>query len=166
MLPTLPMPPARHKGMKSTKSTKPMSRDPGEVGALFGVMTELKEILETENDFLRRGMPAALSDMTERKTSLAETYTTLSHKVLARYADDIISDPALQSRLVQAGEELRGLTHENMLRLNSALEATRRRIDAVMEAIQAEEGGDRAYSQKSLPFQASRFVNPGINLKI
>jgi flagellar biosynthesis/type III secretory pathway chaperone len=112
---------------------------------LLDVMADLSDVLESENDLLRRGLPAALSDMTERKSELADEYTDLTREVLSQCGDQIAGDPALHQRLLQAGQDLRALTQENMERLEQALEATRRRIEAVMAAIRIHDGGGRTY---------------------
>lgn len=105
------------------------------ISELLNVMRELKDVLVTENDLLERGLPAGLSEVADRKIQLSEEYAELSQDALSRYAEELIADPALNARLVAAGQELRVLTAENMQRLDGALAATRRRIDSVMAAI-------------------------------
>jgi flagellar biosynthesis/type III secretory pathway chaperone len=105
------------------------------ISELLDVMSELKDVLVTENDLLERGLPAGLSEVADRKVQLSEEYAELSQEVLVRHAAELVADPDLNKRLLATGQELRALTAENMQRLDDALAATRRRIDSVMSAI-------------------------------
>jgi flagellar biosynthesis/type III secretory pathway chaperone len=105
------------------------------VTALIEVMSELSELMRAENALLERGMPAALSDMTDRKCRLADEYTDLLLVTNHRHGAAIAGDPELRNRLVEIARTLECLCRENMLRLEAAMAATRRRIDAVMAAI-------------------------------
>lgn len=105
------------------------------VTALIEVMRELAEIMQAENALLKRGMPAALSDMTQRKCELADEYTDLLMVTNHRHGAVIARDPDLRNRLLGIARDLECLCRENMLRLEAAMVATRRRIDAVMAAI-------------------------------
>lgn len=115
---------------------------------LFDVMSELKDVLIAENGLLDIGLPAALSDLTEIKSQLAEDFQELSSEILADHADEIAADPALGRRLMEAGLELRTLTQANMQRLSSALDATRRRIESVMMAIHEHDQENRTYARR------------------
>jgi hypothetical protein len=132
------------------------------IAGLFEVMDNLRDILEAENDFLRRGLPAALSDLNARKQQLTDAYADLSRSVVARYADEIMADRTLSQRLLDAGRELRDLSMENMQRLSIAIEATRSRIDAVMAAIRAHDHQTQNYGGKGLPTTSTRSVSSSI----
>jgi hypothetical protein len=119
-----------------------------DVETLLDLMSELRGIIEAENDFLKRGMPAALSKLNDIKETLSDRYTELSRSVLAAHADEIIGNPALCQPLLGAGQELRNLTAENMQRLTAAMAATRSRVDAVMAAVRVHDQKQHAYGRQ------------------
>jgi flagellar biosynthesis/type III secretory pathway chaperone len=102
-----------------------------------GVMDKLKAIIETENEFLERGMPATLLATTKRKSILSREYGALSAELLDQQAEALMADPALPVKLVAAGAELQAMSAENRDLLERAVNATRRRVDSVMEAVKA-----------------------------
>lgn len=102
-----------------------------------GVMGKLKAIIENENDFLERGLPATLLATTKRKSVLSREYGALSSEVLEAAVDHLLADPELQVKLVAAGAELQAMSKENRALLERAVNASRRRVDAVMDAVRA-----------------------------
>jgi len=102
-----------------------------------GVMDKLKAIIETENEFLERGLPATLLATTKRKSLLSREYGALSAELLDQQAEALMADPALPVKLVAAGAELQAMSAENRELLERAVNATRRRVDSVMEAVKA-----------------------------
>jgi len=113
-----------------------MDRNPA-LDNFVGVMGKLKAIIENENDFLERGLPATLLATTKRKSVLSREYGALSNEVLDTAVDQLLADPELQVKLVAAGAELQAMTTENRALLERAVSASRRRVDAVMEAVRA-----------------------------
>lgn len=115
------------------------------VDALAGVMADLADALREENELLRRGLPAGLSEVTPRKIELSDEYMGLMVLAQRHYAAEIAASPVLQRRLAKVAGELTALTDENMRRLEAAMSATRRRIEAVMTAIRGKAAKDRGY---------------------
>ena len=113
-----------------------MDRNPA-LDNFVGVMGKLKAIIENENDFLERGLPATLLATTKRKSVLSREYGALSNEVLDTAVDQLLADPELQVKLVAAGAELQAMTTENRALLERAVSASRRRVDAVMDAVRA-----------------------------
>ncbi len=109
-----------------------MDRNPA-LDNFVGVMGKLKAIIENENDFLERGLLAT----TKRKSVLSREYGALSTELLDSSVEQLLSDPELQVKLVAAGAELQAMTTENRALLQKAVSASRRRVDAVMEAVRA-----------------------------
>lgn len=130
-----------------------------DVETLLDLMGELRGVIEAENDFLRRGMPAALSQLNDTKETLSDRYTELSQSVLAAHADEIIGDPVLCQQLLGAGQELRQLTAENMQRLTAAMAATRSRIDAVMAAVRVHDQAQQTYGRQGRSNSSPRSVS-------
>ena len=138
------------------------------IAELFDVMAELKDVIAAENDLLDMGMPAALSDFNDIKSQLAEEFLELSNEVLSDYCAEIAANPVLGRRIMEAGIELRSLTQANMERLASAINATRRRIEAVMMAIRDHDRENRTYvkgKQRGMVIGA-QFVDYAVNYKI
>jgi len=110
---------------------------PAVLKEFVGVMDKLKAIIETENEFLERGLPATLLATTKRKSTLSRQYGALSSELVDRAVDQLMADPALPAKLAAAGAELQAMTAENRELLERAVAATRRRVDSVMEAVRA-----------------------------
>ena len=110
---------------------------PAVLKEFVGVMDKLKAIIETENEFLERGLPATLLATTKRKSLLSREYGTLSAELLDHKAEQLMADPALPVKLVAAGAELQAMSAENRELLERAVAATRRRVDSVMDAVRA-----------------------------
>lgn len=121
------------------------------VAHLMSVMSDLISTVETENDFLTRGMPAALSALADCKDGLTHQFVDVSRSVMATCAAEIAADEQLRQQIVGTGEVLRSITQENMRLLRQAMSATQRRIDTVMAAIRAEAGGQGTYGGKGTP---------------
>ncbi len=113
-----------------------MERNPA-LDNFVGVMGKLKAIIENENDFLERGLPATLLATTKRKSVLSREYGTLSNELLDVAVDQLLADPELQVKLVAAGAELQAMTTENRALLERAVKASHRRVNLVMEAVRA-----------------------------
>lgn len=113
-----------------------MDRNPA-LENFVGVMGKLKAIIENENEFLERGLPATLLATTKRKSVLSREYGALSNELIDSSVDQLLADPELQVKLVAAGAELQAMTTENRVLLEKAVSASRRRVDAVMEAVRS-----------------------------
>jgi hypothetical protein len=108
-----------------------------------GLIDQLIEIIGNENRQLERGVPAPLSDVIALKVSLAGEFECWVAKVRDQSIaiDDV--DPRLRAHLIKRVSVLAHDMDENVARLQAAIEATRRRIEAVMRAVreQTETGG-------------------------
>lgn len=102
-----------------------------------GVIDKLRTIIEIENEFLERGLPAGLLATTRRKSLLSREYDALSNELIEQAVDHLLADPTLPGKLVAAGSELQAMGAENRQLVQRALAATRRRVDGVMEAVRA-----------------------------
>lgn len=105
------------------------------VNEFEGVMGRLKAVIAEENELLNRGLPATLLDTTERKRQLSNEYGARGDELVEGAAGQILSDAALQERLLAATAQLYAMSEENRKLLSAALAATRRRVDRVMDAI-------------------------------
>jgi len=109
--------------------------------AFFKAMEELKAVIEGENEVLARGLPNTILELKARKAALQAQCTAL----LLEVSDDVQAlalDQALLDQLAMVTQDMRRLTDENSKLVKEATQATRRRVDAVMAAIQMAAGDE------------------------
>ncbi len=105
------------------------------IAELVALIDALIEVVREENAALAIGLPASQSRHTELKTRLAVRFEAWVADVKARRLRLHSPDQALQDRFLGRIECLRLSMEENVIRLRAAIEASQRRIDAVMAAI-------------------------------
>jgi hypothetical protein len=115
------------------------------VDALIDVVTE-------ENIALAMGLPASQSRHTARKLELADLFEMWVKEVSMKNLLLHTPNRPLQQKVLGRIDRLRISTDENMTRLRAAIEASQRRIDAVMNAI-------RAQISDNSPYGASGRIN-------
>ncbi|MBI2242053.1 MAG: flagellar export chaperone FlgN [Magnetospirillum gryphiswaldense] len=136
MLPFVPQPVATVRPARQTAE------------ALLDTVSELSELIAEENRALAAGYPAGLDSSTERKTVLAAEYAELWEDLGAEGAAMLAQDPEFSRVLMAAVVSLRSATQENATRLEAALSASRRRVEAVLEALRADGSSSRPYGAK------------------
>jgi hypothetical protein len=109
-------------------------KDPA-VSEFVGVLGELKAVIAEENELLSQGLPASMIETIGKKEQLSAKYGALGNEMVDQSAGQILSDAALQEKLLVATAQLVAMSEENRQLLCDALAATRRRVDKVMEAI-------------------------------
>ncbi|MCR6632562.1 MAG: hypothetical protein NVV74_22345 [Magnetospirillum sp.] len=115
---------------------------------LMSVVTDLTEVIEEENALMAEGMPAAVTATIDRKLELSDAYEDLYAELVENRRDCLTADPAFANRLMEAVLHLREVTTENMARLEAAMQASRRRVEAVMAAMRSTIAEDGPYSAK------------------
>ena len=128
------------------------------IADLISVMKELIALVYSENELLTRGVPAALSDYADQKDQLTDRFSDLSRGVLSSCSQELTDDEDLREQIVATGQMLKSLTQENMRLLRGAMDATRRRINSVMTAIQSESGRHGVYGANGA-ITAANFVD-------
>ncbi|HVI49884.1 MAG TPA: hypothetical protein VM661_01595 [Candidatus Sulfotelmatobacter sp.] len=104
--------------------------------ALFRAMEELKAVIDGENEILALGLPTTILELKARKAALQAQCTALLLEV-SEDVEALAMDQPLLDQLASVTEDMRRLTSENAKLVGAATQATRRRVDAVMSAIQA-----------------------------
>ena len=122
---------------------------------LLDVVNELTEVMRQENAFLRSGMPAALSELSDSKDKLTQRLTELSRMASMPGSEDEAEEQALKRHLAASGTALKTLTRENLQLLEGAMSASRRRIESVMQAVRAHEGMTNGGGKGALDFRIS-----------
>ncbi len=121
------------------------------VSEFVDVLGELKALIAEENDLLSQGLPASMLGTIEQKEQLSAKYGALGNDLVDHSAGQILSDAVLQEKLLAATTQLFEMTEENRQLLSKALDATRRRVDKVMEAIRICEVGDQSPDGRPSP---------------
>lgn len=137
------------------------------VADLMQVMHELRDLVREENEALRRGLPAAAVENTERKEKLQAKFRAFYRHLLRRGAPQLHSDQIEQ--LQDLGVTLRALAVENTTRLEAALTASQQRIEHVMSALRSKIAEDHTtYRTDYSNVQTLRahFVDYGRSLEV
>jgi hypothetical protein len=129
------------------------SRQPAETGGgriedLVELIDTLLDVVNEENIALAMGLPASQSRNTERKLVLADQFEKWVVDVTMRRRLLSTPDKLLQEKVLRHIESLRCAMDENMVRLRAAIEASQRRIDAVMAAIREQISDNSPYNAK------------------
>ena len=94
--------------MATTHQTKGIKSNPIlnelAIADLMTVMTELIAVVQSENDLLYRGLPAALSDYAEQKDELTGRFADLSRGVLSSCTQELSDDEDLRQQIVTTGQ--------------------------------------------------------------
>jgi hypothetical protein len=115
---------------------------------LVELIDALIDVVVEENVALAMGLPASQSRLTARKLVLAEQFEKWVVEVSMRRLLLHTQDRALQAKVLQRIESLRCSMDENMVRLRAAIEASQRRIDAVMAAIREQISDNSPYNAR------------------
>ncbi|MDR3476230.1 MAG: hypothetical protein P4M09_31685 [Devosia sp.] len=116
-----------------------------QVGEILGVLNALIALIEAENLELARGMPASLASTLAEKTRLS---ASLEGWVSAIKTGSITLAPAsdgLRRELVERSTLLTEVMKVNTTRILAAMEATQRRISAIMRAVREQGSTQQAY---------------------
>ncbi len=115
------------------------------VKQVIAIVDELSVVIKEENQILARGMPASLSMSVTRKNELADAFEQCVKEVAEQQLFARVTDEKLRRRLLDRIKMLHDVMAENVTRLRAAMDASRRRIDAVMRAIRTEVSGASPY---------------------
>jgi hypothetical protein len=128
--------------MSAPTNNPPSSADPGQstiaIERLIMLIDELLAVVGEENHVLATGFPASLSKQTARKNELADQFDRWVKEVAAQPFSIRVCAPDLQGTLMARLARLRTIMDENIDRLRAAMEASQRRVEAVMMAIRGD----------------------------
>jgi hypothetical protein len=120
----------------------------GRIEDLIELIDTLLDVVNEENIALAMGLPASQSRHTEHKLVLADQFEKWVVDVTMRRRLLSTPDKLLQEKVLRHIESLRSAMDENMVRLRAAIEASQRRIDAVMMAIREQISDNSPYNAK------------------
>lgn len=105
---------------------------------LLALMDEFITLVVEENAMLARGLPASPSLVAARKCELACEFELWVKAANARAIQLETSPESVRKEFIERLAAFQKVMNENVVRLEAAIEASRRRIDAVMSAIRQE----------------------------
>lgn len=120
----------------------------GRVEDLIALIEELIAITREENAMLAKGWPASQLLPFKRKAELAEMFQPWAAVVATQPSAIFTADRALHGRLIERLNALQAVMTENITSLRAAIEASQRRINAVMMAIREQMAAEGSYSAK------------------
>ncbi|WP_019647167.1 hypothetical protein [Novispirillum itersonii] len=109
--------------------------------SIQGVIDALIAVMMEENAALAAGVPAALVHTVDEKQQLSEEYARLWETLSLSLPHLRQADPQAVDLLVRRVRMLRAVADENMARLEEAMQASRRRVQAVLTALRQDAGG-------------------------
>lgn len=118
---------------------------------VVALLDELASVIGRENQSLSAGLPASLAQSVARKTQLA---AELDRWLAAMRRGELGApgaEPALMATLIERLRSLRALMAVNTSLIRHAMLATRRRIDAIMQALRGAPRTAAGYGSDSLP---------------
>jgi hypothetical protein len=122
-----------------------ISNDGSRIEDLVELIDSLIDVVTEENIALAMGLPASQSQHTNRKLELSASFEKWVKEVSMKNVLLTTPDRKLQAKVFQRLEQLRISMDENVARLRAAIEASQRRIDAVMSAIREQMADNSPY---------------------
>lgn len=117
----------------------------GRIEDLAELIERLIDVVTEENIALAMGLPASQSRHTGQKLELSEAFEAWVKQADRKNVLLDAPDRRVQARILGRLEQLRTVMDENVARLRAAIEASQRRIDAVMGAIREQVADNSPY---------------------
>lgn len=130
------------------------------VNDLIVITTRLADLLERENQSLEDKQSKDLNEILDEKVTLGRVYEsrimglTENPEVLKEVDTD------LRERLRDIGEKVNGLIEENAKLLKIAIEANRRVVNLIAEAVKASAPGTGTYSSSGIAGSTEHHAAP------
>ncbi len=140
---------------------RPASED--EVRTLIALIDELIVVVCEENMELAKGLPASRSRQLDDKNRLAGLFEQRVAECARHTASLDVRDRVLREQLMAHISDLRSAMDENLVRLRAAIEASNRRIEAVMQAIREQIAHASPYGASGR--RAARATSCGTNVR-
>jgi hypothetical protein len=134
----------------------------GTVADLLVLIDEMIALTAEENAILARGLPASRSMNLRRKMELAAAFERWVGEVSSRGTDLLSGDEVLRQRVAERLQVLQVNIDDNVVKLRAAIEASQRRIDAVMSAIRGRISESALYNANGRTGPAARAYTANI----
>lgn len=126
-----------------------MRPDDAKVTAIIVLLDELLVVIAEENDRLATGLPASLAQSVTRKTQLSTTFEGYLLTMKRGELNVLSASSGVRATLIARLQALRPLMDDNTQLIRASMRATRRRIDAIMDALRQERAPARGYGADS-----------------
>lgn len=136
--------------------------EPGRVADLVALIDEMIALTAEENAILAKGLPASRSMKLGRKMELAAAFEQWVGEVNSRGTDLLMGNEALRQTVAERLQVLQLSVDENVIKLRAAIEASQRRIDAVMSAIRGRISESAPYTANGRMGSAARSYTANI----
>ena len=113
---------------------------------LIIICQRLMELLTQENAFLRGRQPAAIEQLLDDKGALCRAYETRVAGMLANREQLAAVEPESRERLRGLGDKVNALIAENARLLEVAMEAHRRVMQVIADAVSSSQPGPSTYA--------------------
>jgi G3E family GTPase len=143
--------------------SKVVSDNAARIEQLITLIDELIEVVIEENEWLAQGLPASRSKQIMRKVELADVLKKWTDEIKSAQIIIQTSDEKLRTKFKDRMDLLKAEMDENIVRLKGAIEASRRRIEAVMLAIREQSSSSAPYTPVGRA--APRSVTLGTNIR-
>lgn len=116
---------------------------------LLAIVGRLSEVLEQENQALRDQRHREAAALLEEKSRLAQAYESQIKGLREVPAEDLAEvDAELRDQLREAGERVQRQMEENAILLKAAIEAGRRFMEAVADAVRDKSTTSSTYTAR------------------
>lgn len=119
------------------------------VTEIITLLDEMLVVIGEENGRLASGLPASLAQSVGRKTQLSADFEQFLGAMRRGEIDVHAASPDLLATLIARLKTLRPLMDDNTRLIRAAMLATRRRIDAIMQALRSEPAPVSGYGADS-----------------
>ncbi|MCK5546368.1 MAG: flagellar export chaperone FlgN [Rhodospirillaceae bacterium] len=125
------------------------------------ICTKMSALLVNENDALHKKKYEAIQDMVETKLALGHAYAKRMEGLINDEDGLKKIDPEIRGNLMDLGESLHDLMKENETLLSGSIEANRRFLDVVAQAVQEQRKDDaKTYSENGKENSAGSMSAP------
>lgn len=125
------------------------------VADAIALIDQLVDVLSAENKTLSRGFPASLVDTTARKNELGEAFEQWVAAVREQRINLGAADDGLRNMMIARSQTLHVAVDENIGRLRAAIDASHRRLDAVLRAVREDMAASSPYGSNGRPQTAT-----------
>ena len=131
--------------------------------AMIQLIDELIAVIDDENAELARGLPASRLKQVDDKARLADVFERWVAECTSGSNVIHVQNRQLRDRLLDRILHLRGSMDENLVRLRAAIEASNRRIEAVMQAIREQLANSSPYGARGT--RTARPMSSGTSIR-
>lgn len=134
------------------------------INAMIAIIDELSLVVDNENRYLKRGLPAPVSSAISRKSALASELESWVDAIRTGKIALTKTTAEVRQDLAIRGTKLDAIMSENSVRLQGAIVATRQRIDAIMRAARAQNERAAGYGKNGRPRTVPAPIETGSRL--